>query len=321
MDMNARSGLTNKTARPSTAFTLVELLVVIAIIGILVALLLPAVQAAREAARRSQCQNNLKQVMTAFHLHHDTHKGFPGAQEDFMANPHRGDPEFRNHSWVPFILPFIEEQAVFDKYNFKEKWDRGTNLDLTKRPTTGASFTFLLCPSSEHVDRFNNDYAALNGPNGATYNAYPQHERGPKLIVHSGNNEYESYQKGGQYVVGALTCISPKGVVGPTKDLGNSRTSTKDISDGTSYTIVLGEDAGRTDGNRYWGDGDNAFAHHHIINDWQDRNNELFSEHPGGVHVGMADSSVRFLPEETSQKVVDFLTTRAGGESLDGDDI
>jgi hypothetical protein len=120
-------------------------------------------------------------------------------------------------------------------------------------------------------------------------------------------------------VAGAFTCLSPKGV-DAARDLNNSRTNTKDITDGTSYTIMLGEDAGRTV-NRLWGDGDNAFAHHHIINDWEDRENELFSEHPGGVHVGMGDASVRFLPEETSQKVVDFLSTRAGAEGLDADNI
>jgi prepilin-type N-terminal cleavage/methylation domain-containing protein len=303
--------------RPRYAFTLVELLVVIAIIGILVALLLPAVQAAREAARKAQCQNNLKQCMTALQLHHDTHKEFCGAQEDFLPAPDRGHATNRNHSWVPFILPFIEEQAVYDKYNFKVKWDLGTNLDLTKRPTTAASFAFLLCPSSEHVDRWQNDYAAINGPNGATYNTHP--ERGIASLK-VGPEERDSYEKGGQYVAGAFTCISPPDGP-PNKDLLNARTKTKDFADGTSYTIMLGEDAGRTDANRYWGDGDNAFAHHHIINDREDRNNELFSEHAGGIHVGMADASVRFLPEETSQKVVDFLATRAGNENLDADDI
>jgi prepilin-type N-terminal cleavage/methylation domain-containing protein len=320
--MNVRRGhAIRQSRRPATAFTLVELLVVIAIIGILVALLLPAVQAAREAARRAQCQNNLKQCMIALHLHHDAYKEFPGAQEDFLPAPYRGEAKNLNHSWVPFVLPYIEEQAVHDKYNFAVKWDLGTNLDLTKRPTTAASFAFLLCPSSEHVDRFQNDYAAINGPNGSTYNSYPQSERGVAMKgTGSGDEEIVSYKKGGQYVAGAFTCISPKGV-DAARDLFNSRTNTKDFADGTSYTIMLGEDAGRTDGNRYWGDGDNSFAHHHIINDHEDRNNELFSEHPGGIHVGMADSSVRFLSEETSQKIVDFLATRAGNENLDSDDI
>jgi prepilin-type N-terminal cleavage/methylation domain-containing protein len=303
-------------ARPAAGFTLVELLVVIAIIGILVALLLPAIQAAREAARRAHCQNNLKQLMTALHLHHDTYKEFPGAQEDFMPNPDRGDPENRNHSWVPFILPYIEEQAVYDKYDFDVGWNRGTNLDLTRRPTTAVNLVILLCPSFEHVDIAQNDYAAINGPNGSTYNTYP--ERG--FTLKTGPQERDSYNKGGQYVAGGFTVVSPKDIA-ESKKLDTSRTKTKDFIDGTSYTMMLGEDAGRTDQSRFWGDGDNAFAHHHIINDFEDRNNELFSEHPGGIHIGMGDASVRFLNEETSQKIVDFLATRAGNEHLDGKDF
>jgi prepilin-type N-terminal cleavage/methylation domain-containing protein len=305
------------SSRRSTAFTLVELLVVIAIIGILVALLLPAIQAAREAARRSSCQNNLKQVMTGFHLHHQNYGEFPGAQEDFLPDPDRGDKTNRNHSWVPFILPFVEEQAVHDKYDFKLKWNAGTNLDLTRRPGTAASFAILLCPSSEHIDRSQNDYAAINGPNGATYNTHVG--RGKDLLTAA--PERTSYNKGGQYVAGGLTVVSPKDVADPSKRLDTVRTKIKDFADGTTYTMMLGEDAGRTDDNRFWGDGDNAFAHHHIINDYEDRNNELFSEHPGGIHMGMGDGSVQFLSEETSQRIVDFLATRAGGEHLDADDF
>lgn len=96
----------NQCSRTRRAFTLVELLVVIAIIGILVALLLPAIQAAREAARRTQCANNLKQIGIAIHNFHDTYKRFPIGQPDDDCN---------NYAWSAYILPFMEQQQSYDE--------------------------------------------------------------------------------------------------------------------------------------------------------------------------------------------------------------
>src|SRR5882724_8334995 len=104
--------------RRGSAFTLVELLVVIAIIGILVALLLPAIQAAREAARRTQCQNNLKQIGVAIQNHHDTRKVFPMGRnriDQFAV------------SWAFFLLPYMEETAVYNSWNSQAKVDDPSN--------------------------------------------------------------------------------------------------------------------------------------------------------------------------------------------------
>ena len=78
--------------------------------------------------------------------------------------------------------------------------------------------------------------------------------------------------------------------------------------------MMVGESGGREDDNRFWGDGDNSFTHHGVIN--TARGNELFADHPGGIHIGLADGSVRFLSEFTSKKVVDFLATRAWKRSI-----
>src|SRR6186713_325543 len=118
--------------RPQRAFTLVELLVVIAIIGILVALLLPAVQAAREAGRRSSCGNNLKQMGLALHNFHDTKGGFPAAiiHSGRYNNPnnkpyegpevsYRGQPyRVYNHTGFVALLPYIEQTGLFNQFNY-----------------------------------------------------------------------------------------------------------------------------------------------------------------------------------------------------------
>src|SRR5215211_3597331 len=96
-----------RTRIARTGFTLVELLVVIAIIGILVAFLLPAVQAAREASRRSQCQNNLKQIGVALQNHHDARRAFPMG---------RNGMDQKAVSWAFFILPYLEETAIYNSW-------------------------------------------------------------------------------------------------------------------------------------------------------------------------------------------------------------
>src|ERR1700736_5080146 len=109
-------GPKRKTAafpRPLHGFTLVELLVVIAIIGILIALLLPAVQAAREAARRSQCTNNLMQLGTACFNHEDANKALPMGTVDLIG-PDGANNDRRN--WLFFTLPFMEEEAIFENW-------------------------------------------------------------------------------------------------------------------------------------------------------------------------------------------------------------
>jgi prepilin-type N-terminal cleavage/methylation domain-containing protein len=149
--MPARS----KVATHRRGFTLVELLVVIAIIGVLVALLLPAVQAAREAARRSSCSNNLKQVALAMHNHHDVNNRFPpgagndlqpfGTQNTINANAQWGS------SWMVYILPYLEQSVVYDRWvlNTQSGYQNAANIQLAATVNIKA----YRCPSSPVPER------------------------------------------------------------------------------------------------------------------------------------------------------------------------
>jgi prepilin-type N-terminal cleavage/methylation domain-containing protein len=123
----------SKIQNPRLAFTLVELLVVIAIIGILIALLLPAVQAAREAARRLHCSNNLKQMGLALHNYESANRVFPSG-----SRSHRSDNSWTwGHAWAVCILPFAEQNALYDQFDMVGVNSPHTGLTRTT-PTTGA---------------------------------------------------------------------------------------------------------------------------------------------------------------------------------------
>ena len=121
------------------AFTLVELLVVIAIIGILVALLLPAVQTAREAARRIQCVNQIRQLCLASLTYESSNQSFPPGLVDDDGNLQDGQ-----HNGFVYLLPFFEESALHDQYRFDEDWKSDNNAALAQ-----TRIEFLICPSNE----------------------------------------------------------------------------------------------------------------------------------------------------------------------------
>jgi prepilin-type N-terminal cleavage/methylation domain-containing protein len=202
-------------ARRRRGFTLVELLVVIAIIGVLVALLLPAVQAAREAARRSSCQNNLKQIGLALHNYHDTFNKFPMA--GFLTRPPVTTTSYPyHHTWLTKLLPFMEQSPLHDQINFE--------LPAWGQPIVSAEIPILRCPSdggytgpvTEHHNIGLTNYAGSEG-----YHWWEEAYLDPAW----GDN-WAQLPKGGDYS-GLFT-------VNRLFDMAN-------ISDGTSNTVVVAE--------------------------------------------------------------------------------
>ena len=305
--------MTHISIRRRRAFTLVELLVVIAIIGILVALLLPAVQAAREAARRISCQNNMKQLGLSLHNYHDTHKALPPSR---TSRP--------RHSWAPFLLPFIEQGNLYDQYNWHVNWDQPGN-----QPTIATQISTLRCPSA---------------PGGTSR----QDTVRPGILA--ATSDYAPITGIASIVVraGYITNTNLQGAM-----ISGRWVRLAEIIDGTSNTIFMGEDAGRPafwisggrgpqnnvpgNGNLSvsngrvigagWADTSNAIPLHTFRNDGLrvpgpcpincTNNNEAFSFHPGGVDTVFADGSVRFLAETIGIPTYAGLITRGGGEIVE----
>jgi len=284
--------------RNMAAFTLIELLVVIAIIAILIGLLLPAVQKVREAAYRTQCANNLKQLGLALHNYHDANNGFPPA----TYTPTTGV----SHCWATLILPYIEQGNVYRQYNLSVTWSAAAN----DSGVIQNQFSQFLCPSapSNRVASNNRgilDYPAINEltrPNPYALNGVPPSD--PTNI-------------------GVLGTVSRR---------------LTDITDGTSSTLLLAEDAGRNScyemGQLKGSLGENgAWANPAgsitvsgfnpatgttpgpvAVNGTNSQN--VYSFHTGGANGLLADGSVRFLKNSTTIDTLIALTTRAGGEII-----
>src|SRR5262245_20176594 len=185
-------------------FTLIELLVVIAIIGILIALLLPAVQKVRETASRATCTNNLKQIGLALPGYHDVKLQFPPSDTSTG----------KNHSWVPFILPYLEQDPLYKRYKFNKNWYAPSN-----RKVVATQLRIFQCPSVPDWNRVDSTFT----PNAACIDYNATKGVSPDLVQ-----------------IGLVRPTNLRGVM-----VKNQGTRMTQITDGTSNTIMVVEDASR----------------------------------------------------------------------------
>ena len=219
-----------QTSRRRGAFTLVELLVVIAIIGVLVALLLPAIQSAREAARRTSCNNNLKNLGLAALNFHDSHKKLP------TSNRAAGVTNAPRYAWSTLMLPYFEEQNVYDKYNFKVNWDAppSNTGDTANQNFTlvGTRLPVFECPSVPDDDRKDGDLQYWT-------QGYAKWEDSRCAAP----TDYSPIVQVEPHVYTFLGIDPPKDTTGML--LRNAVCTLRHVLDGTSHTILLAESAGR----------------------------------------------------------------------------
>ena len=304
------------------AFTLVELLVVIAIIGVLVALLLPAVQAAREAARRMSCVNNLRNVALAMHTYHDANQTLP------MATPYN---EINTHeaggTWGALILPYVEQQAVFDQFDFTVIMSHANNAAAVRYVVP-----IYVCPTDERATDpiFTDRTEASNtiNPHEALGMWYPA-SMGPTIPD------------------ACLYCPEPKASPAArdtyccqgwnygTREPANNSTgmfgrhpagfSFGDVSDGLSNTIMNGESipahcvyvsayapnfplAGTSIPL-------NLLNEECLVPGCHNRACGFKSWHPGGANFALGDGAVHYFADVIDYRLYNALGTKAGSEA------
>ncbi len=311
--------LPQQSAGNRVGFTLVELLVVIAIIGILIALLLPAVQAAREAARRSQCANNFKQVGLAFHNFESAFRRFPAGVE--MTPGTNNTCSSRpmglrriGFGWGTFILPYLESRTIYNQFDLKkEPFHAGSNFQIMANDISS-----YLCPSDPADKRL-------------------------VMVSYSNNNGPREDDDGGRTnmagVADSVGWLCNDGFPKLDADgvlFNYSKVKAKDIVDGLSKTIVVGEIIGlppalgvppdQTYRSMYWVSWNIMHTYNGInlplykpptfpdfVNQFE---SGFASRHPGGCHFVRADGSVSWLSDTLSQSILTAITTRAGSESV-----
>lgn len=328
--------MTNRFVSTRKGFTLIELLVVVAIIGILVALLLPAVQSARESARRIQCTNNLKQLGLAMHNYQATNKKFPSGSRSHASH----NTWTWGYSWAVPILPYIEQQNLYDGLDMTGRHGRGlkqTGLiyqgynEHNGRWLAGKGIPLYFCPSSP-LPKFVMTWGTVPGREGV---ASPMYTAVTGAIDH-----HTAQNKDGQSNQHRARGIQSRGgVLLPNRFLGF-----KDITDGSSNTILLGEQSDfcrdqfgapkncRSDyghsftmgatpeansDDRWFNTTTVRYKINHkswnstgVGDEYYACNRPIQSAHPGGAHLLLADGSVHFVSSYLDLQMLFNLSNR-----------
>lgn len=296
-------------------FTLVELLVVIAIIGVLIALLLPAVQAAREAARRIQCSNNLKQIGLAMHTYHDVNKRLPLQQTCCFASTATTPRIF--HSWAVRILPYIEQNNLHEQFTFgKDLGLSTTDIALKQKPLDA-----FMCPSDPLAGTLADGHDDGNGIDLASTN-YGISAGGHK----NATSTIPGVDTTSTLIYGQTTTYADRAKIRGIMNRSGFSSRFADVTDGTANTVMVGEVIGGWCEWQDWGYQSWATMAHPI--NYKNRTIALNvsahigvaddciafrSRHPTGAQFAFADGSTHFLSETIDGVVYRNLGDRADG--------
>ena len=362
---------------------------VIAIIAVLISLLLPAVQSARESARRAQCVNNMKQIGLAT-LNFENVNGYMPASVDYLVPPYLPDmdpsvngsnslPNQENAGNFTRILPYLEQSNVYNLINFSRSFADQVNVPPFS-PNSGSLYSGVgqnsaystiisayLCPSSPadgSINYYNDVYSGVGDGNGSPIPSPPTHIWGrsdyfatpgfhTSLLLKLGYPAAAASQLGGTDC-GVICDISTGNPATGLVNTPISRVRIASITDGTSNTVMIGEDAGRPVGYNHsrtiysqygapvdgvlnptsggggaWAD---PFTYAHLAGSTPDgirgngiclinctSNNEVFAFHPGGANFLFTDGSVHFIKETVNPLTIVSLITRAAGEIISAD--
>ncbi len=304
-------------------FTLVELLVVIAIIGVLLALLIPAVQAARETSRRAACQNNLRQIGLGLSNYESANRKFPAGKK-WSGPP--SDPGSFALAWSSFILENLELQTLHNAMDFKRPFTDPKNL-----PVTTMVLPVYICPSTSRIEEHRSEQGQLQNLGGMA-------GEGLGCIDYLG---ISGPDKDSKHPVTKIPYGRQRGVLIGTKGLPLENELIEPppvtaalIVDGLSNTMCVTECTGRGAGIKddkidslhgAWASGNNVTHVDDGINRsetpkaWYSE--RIISDHPGGAQVLMCDASVHFMSDDTPKSLIRWLASRDGEEDVPEDAI